>query len=108
MRILVALIAVFMVSGAMAQDFDGNDVQFAQQKKPTGYTGGGNATCQVIGEVERRPSFQCTDPKTGKTQKVKCKNPPKQKLPPKLSMAQLAEVCGLLDENGFPYRRAGD
>ena len=96
MRILVALIAVFMVSGAMAQDFDGNDVQFAQQKKPTGCTGGGNATCQVIGEVERRPSFQCTDPKTGKTQKVKCKNPPKQKLPPKLSMAELDQACGII------------
>ena len=97
MRILVALIAVFMVSGAMAQDFDGNDVQFAQQKKPTGYTGGGNATCQVIGEVERRPSFQCTDPKTGNTQKVKCKNPPKQKMPPKMTMAKLKKACGLLD-----------
>ena len=33
------------MSGGLAQDFDGNDVQFAQQKKPTGYTGGGNATC---------------------------------------------------------------
>ena len=46
------------------------------------------------------------DLKTGKKEKVQCKNPPKQKLPPKLSMAQLVEVCGLLDENGFPYRRA--
>ena len=34
MRILVALIAVFMVSVAVAQvDFDANDVQFSQQKK---------------------------------------------------------------------------
>ena len=70
MKLLFALIAAFTVSGGLAQDFDGNDVQFAQQKKPTGYTGGGTATCSVIGVVERRPTFQCKDPKTGKTRKV--------------------------------------
>ena len=101
MRILVALIAAFTVSGGLAQDFDGNDVQFAQQKKPTGYTGGGNATCQVIGEVQRRPSFQCKDPKTGKTQKVQCKTPPKQKLSDKVTLAELDKACSLRSDNRF-------
>ena len=36
MKLLSALIAVFMVSGAMAQDYDANDVSFAQKKKPAG------------------------------------------------------------------------
>ena len=76
MRILVVLIANLVVfalqsfAQAEAQDFDGNDVQFAQQKRPTGYIGGGTATCEVIEVVERRPTFQCKDPKTGKTRKV--------------------------------------
>ena len=101
MKLLFALIAVFIVSGAMAQDYDGNDVQFAQQKKPTGYTDGGNWTCQVIGEVQRRPSFQCKDPKTGKTQKVQCKTPPKQKLPDKVTLAELDKACSLRSDNRF-------
>ena len=101
MRLLATLIAVFMVSGAMAQDFDGNDVQFAQQKKPTGYTAGVNWWCQVIGEVERRPTFQCKDPKTGKAQKVQCKNPPKQKIPDKVTLAELDEACSLRSDNRF-------
>ena len=107
MRILVVLIANLVVfalqsfAQAEAQDFDGNDVQFAQQKRPTGYTGGGNATCQVIGEVQRRPSFQCKDPKTGKTQKVQCKTPPKQKLPDKVTLAELDKACSLRSDNRF-------
>ena len=36
MKLLFALIAVFIVSGAMAQDYDGNDVSFAQKKKLAG------------------------------------------------------------------------
>ena len=101
MRILVALMAVFTVSGAVAQDFDGNDVQFAQQKEPTGYAGGGNWTCQVIGEVQRRPGFRCKDPKTGKTQKVQCKTPPKQKLPDNVTLAELDKACSLRSDNRF-------
>ena len=83
MRILVALIAVFMVSGAVAQkkpttpSFDGVDIVFCNGVK------GGSA-------------WSCKDPKTGKTQKVQCKKPPKQKLPPKLSMAELDEACGIV------------
>ena len=83
MRLLATLIAVFMVSGAGAQkkpttpSFDGNDVVFCNGVK------GGSA-------------WSCKDPKTGKTQKVQCKKPPKQKLPPKLSMAELDEACGIV------------
>ena len=83
MKFLSALIAVFMVSGAVAQkkpttpSFDGVDIVFC-----TGVKGGS--------------AWSCKDPKTGKTQKVQCKKPPKQKLPPKLSMAELDEACGIV------------
>ena len=84
MRVLVALIAVFMASGAVAQ-------------MPTTIRKAANATCQVIGEVERSPTFQCKDPKTGETQKVQCRTPPSQKLsnPDKVKLAELGEVCGI-------------
>ena len=90
MRILVALIAVFMVSVAVAQ------MPTTIRKAPV-------ATCQVIGEVERRPIFQCKDPRTGETQKVQCKNPPKQRLsdPDKVTLAELEEVCGIQTGDGF-------
>ena len=90
MRILVALIAVFMVSVAVAQ-------------MPTTIRKAPAATCQVIGEVERRPTFQCKDPRTGETQKVQCKNPPKQRLsdPDKVTLAELEEVCGIQTGDGF-------
>ena len=47
--------------------------------------------------------FMCKDPKTGKTQKVQCKTPPKQKLsdPDKVTLAELEEVCGIQTGNGF-------
>ena len=84
MRILVASIAVVIVPGAMAQ------MQTTIRKAPA-------ATCQVIGEVERRPTFQCKDPKTGETQTVQCMTPPTQKLsnPDKVTLAELDEVCGI-------------
>jgi hypothetical protein len=97
MKLLSALIAVFMVSGAMAQDYDGNDVSFAQKKKPTGVQGSENVICDDGysggGNVRGAPSWSCKDPKTGRTEKVKCKNPPKQKLPPKMTMAELKKAC---------------
>jgi len=90
MRILGALIVVFMVSSAVAQ-------------MPTTIRKAPAATCQVIGEVERRPIFQCKDPKTGETQKVQCKTPPKQKLsdPDEVTLAELEAVCGIPTGDGF-------
>ena len=94
MKLLSALIAVFMVSGAMAQDYDANDVSFAQKKKPAGFYGGGDFTCDANNYVRGAPSsWSCKDPKTGRIEKVKCKNPPKQKLPPKMTMAELKKAC---------------
>ena len=101
MKLLFALIAVFIVSGAMAQDYDGNDVSFAQQKKPTGVQTSVNVSCtqgyEGYGNVGVANSWSCNDPKTGRTETVKCKNPPKQKMPPKMTMAKLKKACGLLD-----------
>ena len=95
MRILVALIVVFVVSSAVAQ-------------MPTTIRKAPSTTCQVIGEVERRPIFQCNDPKTGETQKVQCKTPPKQQLsdPDKVTLAALEAVCGI-QTGGAPDAEEG-
>ena len=82
MRILVALIAVFMVSVAVAQkkpttpSFSENDIWFCTQ-------------------VQGGPNWSCKDPKTGKVVNIECKVPPKmaQKMPKKMSGAELIEVC---------------
>ena len=44
-------------------------------RRSSGYTGGGNATPSYW-EVQRRPSFQCEDLKTGKVVNIECKVPP--------------------------------
>ena len=102
MRILVALIAVFMVSGAVAQ------------KKPNtpsyDCTNAGSCSdptvsdfkCQLKRQGPSGPIYACKDPKTGKTQMLKCKTPPKQIMPPKdrptvMTIAELKKACGLLD-----------
>ena len=102
MRILVALIAVFMVSGAVAQ------------KKPNtpsyDCTNAGSCSdptvsdfkCQLKRQGPSGPIYACKDPKTGKTQMLKCKNPSKSMMPPKdrptvMTMAKLNKACGLLD-----------
>ena len=99
MRLLATLIAVFMVSGAVAQT------------KPTtpsyNCTSAGSCTdanfkCQLKGKGPSGPIYACKDPKTGKTQKVKCKKPPKQKLPPKLAMAELDQACGIILDTEAP------
>ena len=101
MKLLSVLIAVFRVSNAIAQDYDANDFQFAQQKKPTGVQTSVNVSCTQgyggYGNVGVANSWSCKDPKTGRTETVKCKNPPKQKMPPKMTMAKLKKACGLLD-----------
>ena len=83
MKLLPVLIAVFMVSGAVAQDFDANDV----------------VTCNG---VKGNSTWSCKDPKTGKTQMLKCKKPPKQIMPPKdrptvMTIAKLKKACRLVD-----------
>ena len=99
MRLLATLIAVFMVSGAVAQ------------KKPTipsySCTSAGSCTdanfkCQFKSKGPSGPIYACKDPKTGKTQMLKCKNPSKSMMPPKdrptvMTMAKLKKACGLLD-----------
>ena len=95
MRLLVTLIAVFMVSGAMAQ------------KKPTTPSydcmnaGSCSFSCQFKSKGPSGPIYACKDPKTSKTQKVQCKKPPKQKLPPKITLAELDEICGILTGDGL-------
>ena len=87
MRILVALIAVFMVSGAVAQ------------KKPTTPSVDGNdiVTCNGINDndsgLPSGTSFICKNPKTGKVVSIECKVPPKMKTPKQLSGAELKELC---------------
>ena len=81
MRLLATLIAVFMVSDALAQ---------LPPKKPT------TNTAVTVCASDPAGNYKCTDPQNGKTQTVKCKNPPKQKLPPKLPMAELDQACGII------------
>ena len=98
MRILVALIAVFMVSGAVAQ------------KKPTtpSYDCEGVGTCSFSCQFKSKgpsgPVYACKDPKTGKTQKVECQlsgnnngDIHAQKMPKQLSGAELQKMCYVPD-----------
>ena len=82
MRILVALIAVFMVSGAVAQ------------KKPAGFHSGSDVQCDPV-YAGNATTWSCKDPKTGKVVNIECKVPPKmaQKMPKKMSGAELIKVC---------------
>ena len=97
MRLLATLIAVFMVSGAVAQT------------KPTtpsyNCTSAGSCTdanfkCQLKGKGPSGPIYACKDPKTGKTQKVECQlsgnnngDIHAQKMPKQLSGAELQQLC---------------
>ena len=93
MRILAALMPVFMVSVAVAQedrptgDWDVNDTII-------------HAKCQFRSAGASGPIYACKDPKTGKTQEVKCKTPPKQKLPPKITLGELEQICGYVTGDG--------
>ena len=85
MRILIALIAVFMVSGAVATDhwWDDND---DGQLDP-------NAKCQFRSAGASGPIYACKDPKTSKVVSIECKVPPKMKMPKELSGAELQKMC---------------
>ena len=91
MRILVALIAVFMVSGAVAQ------------KKPTipSYdclnAGTCSFSCQFKSKGPSGPIYACKDPKTSKVVSIECKVPPKMKMPKELSGAELQKMCYVPD-----------
>ena len=97
MRILVALIAVFMVSGAMAQ------------KKPTTpsydclQAGTCSFSCQFKNKGPSGPIYACKDPKTGKVVNVECKVPPNkaQMMPRELPATELPDVCSLRSDNRF-------
>ena len=93
MRILGALIAVFMVSGHAVADKtefyvdwgDGTTMEFNCQFKSKGPSG---------------PIYVCKDPKTGKTQKVECRlngnnngDIHAQKMPKQLSGAEPQQLC---------------
>ena len=93
MRLLATLIAVFMVSSAVADIYRGT--QTGKEDRKDICTGDDDDLNDVPGK-KAPPIYTCKDPKTGKTQKVQCKKPPKQKLPPKLSMAELDEACGIV------------
>ena len=104
MKLLSALIAVFMVSGAVAQPSSSTkvcvkgsvNVSCNQGYEPN-YSCVSDGTCRDHisnrSQVSQPGQFIFRDPKTGRTEKVKCKNPPKQKLPPKMTMAELKKAC---------------
>ena len=95
MRILVASIAVFMVSGHAVGQKNGFDVPI-----DWGDDGGSNFECQLKGKGPSGPIYGCKDPKTGKTQKVECQlsgtnngDIHAQKMPKQLSGAELQQLC---------------
>ena len=97
MRILVALIAVFMVSGAVADSYIESTKTGREDRN---HICTDDDTNDVPGK-KAPPIYICKDPKTGKTEKVQCMNPPKQKLPDKVTLAELDEACSLRSENRF-------
>lgn len=92
MRIPVALLAVFMLPGVVAEekpttmpnDFDTNDVVICN--------GASGST-----------TWSCKNAKSGKIQKVECKVPNKvaQKMPKQMALSELTKVCSLRSENRF-------
>ena len=97
MRILVALIAVFMVSGAVADSYIESTKTGREDRKDICTD---DDTNDVPGK--KAPSiYTCKNPKTGKTEKVQGMNPPMQKLPDKVTLAELDEACSLRSDNRF-------
>ncbi len=86
---LSLLSLLFLVLGGPSVIDNTRAVGYANGTICEGYQGGADKTDVLM--------FMCKDPKTGKTQRVKCKNPPKQRMPSKVAMAELDKACGLLD-----------
>ena len=58
--------------------------------------------CQFKRQWPSGSIYACKDPKTGKTQMLKCTSPPTQIMPPKdrptvMAIAKLKKACRLLD-----------
>ena len=99
MRILIALTVVFVVSGAVADSYIESTKSGREDRKDI-CTGDDDDLNDVPGK-KAPPIYTCKDPKTGKTEKVQCMNPPKQKLPDKVTLAALDEACSLRSDNRF-------
>ena len=99
MRILIGLIVVFMLSGAVADGYVESTKNGREDRKDI-CTGDDDDLNDVPGK-KAPPIYTCKDPKTGKTEKVQCMNPPKQKLPDKVTLAALDEACSLRSDNRF-------
>ena len=89
-RILVALIAVFIMSDALANYR--TETTIGREDRKDICTAGD--VSDVFGK-KGRPIYTCQDPRTANKEKVHCKNSPKQKLPPKITLAELDKACGL-------------
>ena len=92
------MMAVFMVSGAIA-DYRTETTTGREDRKDI-CTGDDDDLNDVPGK-KAPPIYTCKDPKTGKTEKVQCMNPPKQKLPDTVTLAELDEACSLRSDNRF-------
>ena len=99
MRTLVALIAVFMLSSAVADSYKAETKTGREDRKDI-CTGNDGDLNDVPGK-KAPPIYTCKDPKTGKTAKVQCMKPPKHKLPDKVTLAELDEACSLRSDNRF-------
>ena len=99
MRILIALIVVFVVSGAVADSYIESTKSGREDRKDI-CTGDDDDLNDVPGK-KAPPIYTCKDPKTGKPEKVQGMNPPMQKLPDKVTLAELDEACSLRSENRF-------
>ena len=96
MRNPVAMIAVRIVSGAMAEYRTETAIGLEDRKDI--------CTDDDISDLPGKKAYStytCEDPKTDKKEKVQCMNPPKQKLPPKITMAELDDAFSPRSENRF-------
>ena len=89
MRILVALMAAFMVSIAVA---NGERLTGFHDDNDDGFTNT-EAKCQAHAVGPSGPIYACKDLKTGKVVSIECKVPPAMKMPKELSGSELQKIC---------------